>query len=210
MVPLNFIYGNRKNESMFRNRIKFGRYETYEIDDSIFVSTLETISHPVFHLFLSPPTLRLRRPSDRFPKRSRSDISISRHHPAVLLVRNDLCRPLGNRIRFYHCRPFAFYAMSNGLCLCLPPDPWTRSMLGRVTTGDHGRVTYEFFRGNRYGGFTLISRRFGESFAAPRRAAPFVNEIIDRHSIDSVVKRSRRCLNPIRKKNDWKLCLGQA
>lgn len=46
--------------------------------------------------------------------------------------------------------------------------------------------------------------------AAPRRTAPFVNEIIDRHSIDSVVKRSRRCLNPIRKKNDWKLCLGQA
>lgn len=93
-----------------------------------------------------------------------------RHHPTVLLVRNDLCRPLGNRIRFYHCRPFAFYAMSNGLCLCLPPDPWTRSMLGRVTTGDHGRVTYEFFRGNRYGGFTLISRRFGESFVASRRA----------------------------------------
>lgn len=123
-----------------------------------------------------PPFFPLRQRSNSvvpptvFRNDSRSDISISRHHPAMLLVRNDLCRPLGNRIRFYHCCPFAFYAMSNGLCLCLPPDPWTRSMLGRVTTGDHGRVTYEFFRGNRYGGFTLISRRFGESFAAPRRA----------------------------------------
>lgn len=140
------------------------------IDDSIrFVSTLVQSFSILFFIFFPPaPTLQLRRPFEHFPKRLRSDISIFRHRPPVLLVRNDLCQPLGNRIRFYHCRPFAFYAMSNGLCLCLPPDPWTRSMLGRVTTGDHGRVTYEFFRGNRYVGFTLISRCFGESFATPR------------------------------------------